>query len=236
MKVTIIIPTYNERENIVAMISAINDLHLPNVSILVVDDNSPDKTYEAVKDAQRNAPNLSLLLREKKEGLGKAYINAFEKIIKDGNSEAIIMMDADFSHNPKYLPLLIKESENADVVIGSRYVRGGGIEKMDIWRRLLSKFANFYAKKIIGLPVFDCTAGFILIKKEFLCQLDLKNIMVAGYAFLIELKSLLWKSGARIKEVPIILDNRAQGKSKMNGKIILEGVFAPWRIRKKICR
>jgi dolichol-phosphate mannosyltransferase len=235
MNITVIIPTYNERENILKIVSAVN-IQLPQANILVVDDNSPDKTYEVVRDMQKKIPNLSLLLRTKKEGLGKAYIDAFRMILKDGSRDAIIMMDADFSHNPKYLPLLVKESLEADVVIGSRYIKGGGIENLDAWRKFLSKFANMYAKKIIRIPIFDYTAGFILIKTELLKQVELNKISAAGYAFLIELKSLLWKTGARFKELPIILCNRAQGKSKMNNKIILEGVWAPWKIRKRNMR
>src|SRR3989339_1984925 len=158
MHITIIIPTYNEKENITKLIPIVSAL-LPEADILVVDDNSPDKTYDVVRNMQTFIPNLSLLLRQKKDGLGKAYIEAFQKVLNEGKSEAIIMMDADFSHDPKYLPILIKEAEQADIVIGSRYVRGGGVGGWNTWRRFLSKFGNIYARSIIGFPVFDCTSG-----------------------------------------------------------------------------
>lgn len=231
MHVTIIIPTYNEKENITKLVPIVSTL-LPEVDILVVDDSSPDKTYEVVRSMQEHIPNLSLLLREKKEGLGKAYIEAFQKILKEGKSKAIIMMDADFSHDPKYLPMLIREAEHADIVIGSRYVRGGGVGGWNMWRRFLSKFGNIYARNIIGFSVFDCTSGLNLIRTEFLRRVDLNQISANGYAFIIELKGLLWKAKARFKEVPIVLCNRINGESKISGHIIREGILAPWRIRK----
>lgn len=230
MHTTIIIPTYNERGNISKLIPEITAL-LPEVDILVVDDNSPDKTYEVVREMQKSIPSLSLLLRPKKEGLGKAYIDAFRTVLAAGKSDVVVMMDADFSHDPKYLPLFLQTAREYDVVFGSRYINGGAVQGWDARRRLLSRFANFYARNIVRIPIFDYTAGFILMKTDFLRRLDLDKICANGYAFLIELKSLLWSAGARFKELPIVLGNRTIGQSKMSLRIIWEGVLAPWKIR-----
>lgn len=230
MSVTIIIPTYNERENILKIIPAIC-AQLPEAHILVVDDNSPDKTYEVVRELQKNMPKLSLLLRDKKEGLGKAYVEAFKKILQEGISDAVITMDADFAHDPKYLPELLNQSLEYDVVTGSRYVPGGGTPGWELWRRLLSKYGNLYAKTILGMPISDCTTGFHLIKTTYLRQIDFSTITMSGYAFLIELKFLLWRLGARFKEIPIVLQNRVEGKSKISSNIIREGIILPWKMK-----
>ncbi|MFH1401651.1 MAG: glycosyltransferase [Parcubacteria group bacterium] len=234
MKAVIIIPTYNEKENIAQIVSEIFEL-LPGISILVVDDNSPDGTADIVKNLQKDFLNLSLLLRNKKEGLGRAYINAFEEILKDKNVKKIVMMDADFSHNPKYLPEILKTADNFDVVIGSRYINGGKTEGWELWRRILSRGANFYCQLVTHLPIFDYTSGFNVINTNFLRKIDFSKINISGYAFLIELKYLLWKEGASLKEVPIVLKNRFGGESKFSGHIINEGILAPWKmIFKKI--
>jgi len=229
MKDVIIIPTYNEKENIVQIISEIFKL-LPGIFILVVDDNSPDGTADIVKSLQKKFPNLSLLLRNKKEGLGRAYINAFEEILKDKNVKKIVMMDADFSHNPKYLREMLKTADNFDVVIGSRHIKGGRTEGWELWRRILSKGANFYCRFIIRLPIFDYTSGFNVINTDFLRKINFSKIDISGYAFLIELKYLLWKEGASLKEIPITLKSRQGGESKISDHIIGEGVLAPWKM------
>jgi len=230
MKTTIIIPTYNERENIAQIVPEIFK-HAPEVRILVVDDNSPDKTYDVVREMQKKFPNLSLLLRQQKAGLGKAYIHAFETVLEDGKSDAILMMDADFSHNPEYVPAMLKLGAEAGVVIGCRYIKGGKIVDWPLSRRLLSRFANFYAGAILRLPIHDYTSGFIFMRTEYLRKVNLDNINSRGYAFLMELKSLLWLRGARIAELPIVLRDRTRGASKMSGGVIWEGVGAPWKIR-----
>lgn len=230
MHVTIIIPTYNERENIAKIVPIIH-AQLPHAAILVVDDNSPDKTFEVVREMQKSITNLSLLLRQKKEGLGKAYINAFRNLLQEGKTDAVIMMDADFSHDPKYLPIVIEEAEQSDVVIGSRYVKGGKINDWNMRRKLLSRFGNLYARTIIGISIHDYTSGFVLIKTEMLRRIDLDTIAASGYAFLMELKSLLWIAGARVKEMPITLYDRTLGESKISGNIIREGLRTPWKIR-----
>jgi len=232
MKTTIIIPTYNERENIETIIFKIKAI-LPEVEILVVDDNSPDLTHQVVADLQTRVSGLSLLLREKKAGLGQAYLAGFKKVLTDGQSESVIMMDADLSHDPSYLPQFLAAAQNYDVVVGSRYVAGGGTTGWELWRRLLSKYGNYYARFIIGMPVHDCTGGFNLIKMDLLRRLDLNAFDSSGYAFQIELKYLLKKAGGRFQEVPIIFRNRTVGQSKISHRIIQEGIVAPWRIRRK---
>ena len=229
MKDVVIIPTYNERENIAQIISETFKL-LPGIFILVVDDNSPDGTANIVKRLQKEFPNLSLLQRDKKEGLGKAYINAFEETLKDKNVKKIVMMDADFTHNPEYLAEMLKAADSFDVVIGSRHIRGGKTEGWELWRRILSKGANLYCRFVIRLPIFDYTSGFNVINTDFLRKIDFSKIDISGYAFLIELKYLLWKAGASLKEVPILLKSRRGGESKISSHIINEGILAPWKM------
>lgn len=232
MENLIIIPTYNEKDNIKNLILTIFEI-LPEINILVVDDNSPDGTSAVVKNLRSGHPNLSLLERPNKKGLGRAYREAFQMILKDDGIERVIMMDADFSHDPKYLPELLEAARDFDVVVGSRYVRGGGTVGWEFWRRFLSKFGNWYSRLITGLPVFDCTGGFNLVKIDFLRKIDLSRVAMSGYAFQIELKYLLWKAGARFKEIPIIFKNRLNGESKISNHIIREGILAPWKIKKK---
>ncbi len=230
MKNQILLPTYNEKENIEKIIQEIFK-HQPDISVLVVDDNSPDGTAEAVKKLQAIFPNLGLLSREKKEGLGRAYIHAFREVLENPDVQNIIMMDADLSHDPKYLNEMISSLENGyQAAVGSRYVKGGGTEGWELWRRILSRFGNLYSKTITRMPVNDCTSGFIAINSEYLKKIDLESIGLSGYAFLIKLKYLLWRSGAKIKEVPILFKNRLGGESKISSHIISEGALTPWKI------
>jgi len=229
MKYVIIIPTYNERGNISLLIPEIFQI-LPASRIFVVDDSSPDGTAEAVRFMQKEFPNLSLLVRERKEGLGMAYLHAMEETLKDNSVEKIIIMDADFSHNPEYLPDMIKESEYFDVIIGSRYVKGGGVVGWELWRRVLSKFASMYCRSITRMPIYDFTGGFCVIGSDKLKGLDFSKIDASGYAFLIEFKYFLWKLGATFKEIPIVFRNRRLGESKFSSGILMEGVLAPWKI------
>lgn len=227
MKYTVITPTYNEAANIGTLVAEVFK-HTPEVSILVVDDNSPDGTADVVRKLQPQYPNLSLFLREKKEGLGKAYISAFKRVLHD--TDAVIMMDADLSHHPEYLPTLIAAGKTADVVVGSRYVPGGATQGWELWRRLLSRWGNWYARTVTGLPVHDCTAGFMLIRADVLKKVDFDAFDLSGYAFLIELKYMLWKAGARMTQVPIVFRNRVGGESKISSHIINEGILAPWKM------
>lgn len=229
MKNYIIIPTYNEKENIGFLIEKIFSL-IPEIYILVVDDNSPDGTAVVVEELQKKYPNLSLLKRPVKNGLGGAYIEAFKKLLADTEVENIIMMDADFSHNPDSLPRFLKEVENYDLVIGSRYIKGGGITHWEFWRRLLSWGGNFYIRILLGGKIHDWSSGFNCIRMSLLKKIDLDKIEFVGYAFLSSLKYFLVKAGARVKEIPIIFEERRGGKSKMSGNIIREGLLAPWKI------
>lgn len=229
MKEVIILPTYNERENIVSLVEEIF-LLLPEINILVVDDNSPDGTAAAVKELQTQYSNLSLLERPVKNGLGAAYIEGFKKLLVDHEIDKIIMMDADFSHNPKYLPQMIAEAENYGLVIGSRYIKGGGIAKWELWRKILSSSGNFYVRILLGRRVHDWTGGFNCIKADYLRKVNLDKIDLSGYAFIMGLKYFLIKAGVSAKEIPIIFEARRGGESKLSHHIISEGIIAPWKI------
>jgi len=230
MKDVIIIPTYNERENIKQLIPLIFS-HVPDNWILVVDDNSPDGTGEEVGNLQKRFSHLELLSREKKEGLGKAYLQAFAKVLADEEVRNVTMMDADFSHDPADLPEMFRYSKNFGVVTGSRYITGGSVVGWELWRKLLSRGGNFYCRLITGLPLHDCTSGFNTIQASQLRKVDFNRITMFGYAFIFELKHLLYRQGATFKEIPVCYKNRTIGKSKMSGGIIQEGFIAPWKIR-----
>ncbi len=229
MKNVIILPTYNERENIGPLIELIFSL-IPEIHILVVDDNSPDGTAVAIKKLQAQYPGLSLLERPVKNGLGEAYIEGFKRLLADPDIKNIVMMDADFSHNPKYLSQMIAEAENYDLVIGSRYIKGGGIAKWEFWRKILSAGGNFYVRILLGRRVHDWTGGFNCIKADYLRKVNMDKIDLSGYAFIMGLKYFLIKAGASAKEIPIIFEARRGGESKLSHHIISEGIIAPWKI------
>ncbi|OIQ40313.1 MAG: dolichyl-phosphate beta-D-mannosyltransferase [Bacteroidetes bacterium MedPE-SWsnd-G1] len=231
--VLVIIPTYNERENIELIIRAVFS-QKKAFDILIVDDNSPDKTAEIVADLIGEFPErLFLEVRNEKKGLGTAYIHGFKWALKKGY-EYIIEMDADFSHNPDDLIRLYAEcaTNNADVAVGSRYLKGQiNVVNWDIKRILLSYFASQYVRIVTSIPVKDTTAGFVCYRKEVLETIDLDSIQFVGYAFQIELKFKAWKRGFNIKEVSIIFTDRIRGKSKMNGSIISEAIFGVLKMR-----
>ena len=232
MKNFIVLPTYNERKNIGSLINEIF-LLLPKINILVVDDNSPDGTAAVVKELQARYANLSILERPMKNGLGGAYIGGFKKLLVDPDIKNIVMMDADFSHNPKYLSQIIAEAENYGLVIGSRYIKGGGIAKWELWRKILSAGGNFYVRFLLGRAIYDWTGGFNCIRAEFLRKIDLDSIDLSGYAFIMGIKYFLIKAGARAKEIPIIFEARRGGESKLSHHIIREGIIAPWKLLKR---
>lgn len=226
-KSLIIIPTYNERENLRAIVSAIHEV-LPETHILVVDDNSPDGTAQIVKDlmAGRHQGRLFLKERPGKMGLGTAYVEGFQWGL--GRGYALIgEMDADFSHPPHKLLELKKAivEGGADVSIGSRYVSGVNVVNWPFSRVVLSYMASVYVRKVTGLPVMDTTAGFVMYRREVLETIDLSTIRFKGYAFQIEMKFRAWHCGYRLKEVPIIFYDRTDGQSKMSGGIVREAVF-----------
>ena len=229
-RTTILIPTYNEAGNIDPLVRRVFEF-VPDAHVVVIDDNSPDKTADVVRKMTDADPRVSLLFRVRKEGLGKAYLQGFAEALKDSSNDLIIMMDADFSHDPSYIPEMRRAAIQADVVIGSRYCRGGGTQGWKAWRKFLSGFANRYCRAITGMPIHDATAGFILIRADALRKANIATFDASGYAFLMELKYRLWRSDARFAEVPIIFKERREGISKMSKRIILEGVVAPWKLR-----
>jgi dolichol-phosphate mannosyltransferase len=229
MRPTIIIPTYNERENIAHLINNIFAI-MPNVRILVVDDNSPDGTKEAVCNLQEKFSALSLLPREKKDGLGRAYLAGFRHVIEKNESDAVVMMDADFSHDPIFLSALLGKLNDADLVVGSRYIKGGSTSGWSAWRRLLSYGGNMYCRTIIGLPIKDCTAGYNAIRIGMLKKLDFAKLSATGYAFQIELKYNLLRNGGTHDEVPICFKDRTRGSSKISKGIVAEGIITPWSL------
>lgn len=230
----VVIPTFNEIENIEAIIRAVFQLEKP-FHVLIVDDNSPDKTFEKVQELQKEFPNqLFLEVRKKKSGLGTAYVHGFKWALLS-NYAYIFEMDADFSHNPNDLLKLHDACENdgADMAIGSRYVKGVNVVNWPLSRVLLSYFASIYVKMITGMKIHDATAGFICYRKEVLEQINLDKIKFVGYAFQIEMKYRTFCKGFKIKEVPIIFTDRTKGQSKMSNSIIKEAVFGVISLRIK---
>jgi len=228
----VVIPTYNEKENISTILHAIFNLQ-QDFHVIVVDDGSPDGTAQIVKDLQTKfASQLFIEERKGKQGLGTAYIHGFKWAIAKGY-QYIFEMDADFSHNPNDLPRLYDACKNggADVAIGSRYVNGGGVMNWPWDRVTLSKGASLYTRMITWMPVKDPTAGFVCYKKEVLETINLDEIVFVGYAFQIEMKFAAWKLRFKIKEVPIIFQDRVQGTSKMNKGIVKEGIIGVLKLR-----
>ena len=222
-KSIVIIPTYNEKENIEDIIRKV--FSLPNFSILIVDDGSPDGTGNIVKKLQTQFTDLHLLERKGKQGLGTAYIAGFKYALKH-NFDLIFEMDADFSHNPNDLVRLRQAClDGADVAIGSRYCQGVNVVNWPMSRVLLSYFASIYVRIITRMNIMDSTAGFMCYKAEVLQKINLNKIKFVGYAFQIEMKFTAWKLGAKMQEVPIIFTDRTKGTSKMSGSIIKEAFF-----------
>ena len=230
MKTVVIVPTYNERLNIAEAIRRIFE-SVPDVQVLVVDDASPDGTSAVVRDLQKTYPRLELFERPTKDGLGSAYLDAFARVRADSGIEAVVMMDADLSHDPSYLPQLLRALEQFDVAIGSRYTRGGGTEGWEPWRRFLSGGGNWYFRMITRVPIRDCTGGFNVIRISMLNTLPFEKLaMFKGYAFQMALKFFLYRAGARFQEIPILFRNRTRGESKLSNQIIREGLLTPWRL------
>ncbi len=230
----VVIPTYNEIENIESIIRAVFALN-KKFHILIVDDNSPDKTFEKVKELQNEFPNqLFLKVGTKKAGLGTAYVLGFKWALQQ-QYEYIFEMDADFSHNPSDIEKLHEACSvgEADMAIGSRYIRGVNVVNWPLSRVLLSYFASVYVDIITGMKIHDATAGFICYKKEVLQNIDLDKIKFVGYAFQIEMKYRAFCKGFKIVEVPIIFTDRTMGQSKMSNGIIKEAVFGVISLRIK---
>jgi dolichol-phosphate mannosyltransferase len=225
----VVLPTYDERENLPAIVPAILAAS-PEVDVLVVDDDSPDGTGRLADELAAREPRVRVLHRARKEGLGRAYLAGFEVALRAGYGR-ILEMDADFSHEPERLPALLAASRDADVVLGSRYVPGGGTRNWGLGRRLLSRGGSVYARTILGVRVHDLTGGFKCFRREVLERIDLPTVTSAGYAFQIELTWRALRAGFRVVEVPIVFADRRVGQSKMSRAIVLEALWKVWLIR-----
>lgn len=230
-KSLVIIPTYNELDNLPRLIPEVLQQD-DSIEILIVDDNSPDGTAKFVWEESAKNNKIHLLKREKKMGLGTAYIAGF-KYALERDYAYIFEMDADFSHNPKELKNFLREIKDADLVLGSRYKNGVNVINWPMRRLLLSYFANFYTRFITGLPIHDATGGFKCFRREVLEAIDLDKVVSNGYAFQIEMTFKAWKKKFRIKEISIIFIDRVKGTSKMSKKIVREAIFMVWKLRFK---
>lgn len=231
MKITIVVPTFNEAENLPKLVSALLDLPLPELGILVVDDNSPDGTGQIAEDlARQYEGRVSVMHRTGKLGLGTAYIQGFQHAISQG-AEYIGQMDADFSHPIDKIPLMVQTLADCDMVLGSRYVPGGKLdENWPFWRKALSGFGNFYARTILGMSLRDVTGGFRLWKRETLSSMPLDLIRSNGYVFQVEMAYVASKLGFHFREVPIYFADRRWGQSKMSLRIQLEAAVRVWQL------
>ncbi len=230
MRITVVTPTYNEAENLPKLVSALFSLPL-DLHVLVVDDNSPDGTGKIAEELALKFPGrIDVLHRPGKMGLRSAYLNGFQKIL-DGDSQAIVQMDADFSHDPTALVSMASLLETCDVVLGSRYTKGGSVDQQwPVWRKGLSAFGNFYAKTILGLPLHDVTTGYRMWRRETLNQMPFERIQSNGYVFLVEMAYLAHCLEFKIGEAPIYFADRRWGKSKMSFKIQLEAAMRIWQV------
>jgi len=229
VKTLIVTPTYNERKNIRELVSILFELN-PDFHILVVDDSSPDGTAEIVEELQADCANLHLLSRNEKTGLGSAYIAGFNYAL-ERDYEAVVQMDADLSHDPKDVPLLIEAIENADLAIGSRYISGINVVNWPLQRLIISYGANIYTRLVTRLPVRDATGGFKCWRREALEAINLDGVRSQGYSFQIEMTYRVWLKGFRITEIPIIFVDRTVGKSKMTRSIMIEAAVMIPRLR-----
>lgn len=226
----VIIPTYNERDNVLKIIDAVL-AQSPIIDVLVVDDGSPDGTGALVDERTAVDDRVHIIHREKKLGLGTAYLAGFRWAL-ERDYQLVFEMDADFSHDPQHIPQFLDSIENADLVIGSRYRdRRVTVVNWPIGRLLLSYFANVYARFVTGLPIFDSTAGYKCFRRTVLETIDLSDVRSNGYAFQIEMHFRVWRKRFRIVEIPIVFVDRTEGTSKMSKKIVREAVWMVWRLR-----
>ena len=226
----VILPTYNERENLPQIVPAVLAA-APDIDVLVIDDNSPDGTGALADALAAGDPRVRVLHRQRKEGLGRVYLAGFAEALK-GDYSRILEMDADFSHDPARLPELLEVSRtDADLVLGSRYVEGGGTVNWGLGRRLLSQGGSLYARTILGVGIRDLTGGFKCFRREVLESIDLESVRSSGYAFQIELTYRTLKRGFTVREIPIVFADRRVGKSKMSRAIVAEALWMVWKIR-----
>lgn len=228
MSVLVVVPTYNERENLPILVPAV--LAHPDVRMLIVDDASPDGTGTLADDLAQQFPGrIEVMHRTGVRGLGRSYVDGLKRALET-DAALICQMDADLSHNPEYLPSLIAAANTYDVVIGSRYLQGISVVNWPLHRIFLSTFANRYIKTVTGLSPSDCTSGYRCWRRETLAKLRLDKVVTEGYAFLVEMLFEAARTGANIGEVPIIFVERRQGQSKVSTKVLLESLIAPWRL------
>ncbi len=231
MRLTIVLPTFNERENLRQLVPALFALPL-DLSLLIVDDNSPDGTGQAAEELALQYPNrMAVLHRTEARGLGSAYRAGFQQALQ-GSADVIGQMDCDFSHPPARLPEMMARLENCDIVIGSRYVTGGSVDhQWPLWRKGLSRWGNFYGRTILGLPMRDVTGGFRLWRRAALASLPMQDIRSSGYVFLIEMAYVAHKMGYTFCETPIHFADRTWGVSKMNWRVQFEAAWRVWWVR-----
>jgi dolichol-phosphate mannosyltransferase len=225
----VIIPTYNESRNLPRIVPEILAQD-PRLDVLVVDDSSPDGTGAMADDMAAHNPRIHVLHRAAKEGLGRAYLAGFRWALEHPYAY-VLEMDADFSHDPKFLPRFLDAIEHADLVIGSRYKTGVNVINWPMSRLLLSYFANVYARVVTGMPLSDATGGFKCFRRRVLEAVDLDRVRSNGYAFQIEMSFRAWKKGMRLAEIPIVFVDRVEGQSKMNKRIVREAVWMVWWLR-----
>ena len=230
MKVLAVIPTYNERDNLPDLVRAV--LADPSFAVMVVDDGSPDGTGALADGLAREFPGrVDVVHRTGPRGLGRSYVEGLQRALASSDAELICQMDADWSHDPKYLPAMVEACGNHDVVIGSRYLRGVSVVNWPLQRLVLSTFANRYIRLVTGLRPNDCTSGFRCWRRKALAGLPLDRVVSDGYAFLTEMLFQAHARGARIGEVPIVFVERRMGVSKLSGGVLLESALTPWRLR-----
>ena len=225
----IVIPTFNERENVVELLEGIRS-YLPEADVLVVDDDSPDGTATLADETGRRLGHVEVLRRAGRLGIGSAYVEGFRRGLARGYV-FLVSMDADLSHEPRYLPALRAAADGADLVIGSRYLHGVSVVNWSLRRLAMSVGANLYARRITGLPVQDCTSGFQCIRRQVLEAINVDRLRFSGYSFLIEVKYRAYRRGFRLAEVPIIFIDRKSGQSKITRREVLRSVWAVWAMR-----
>ncbi len=228
-RVLIVMPTYNERENVPAIVPMVLSQH-PGIHVLIVDDNSPDGTGELADEMSARDERIQVLHRSGKLGLGTAYIAGFKWAL-ERDYDLVFEMDSDFSHNPDHIPQFLEAAQEYDLVLGSRYLKGVTVVNWPMSRLLLSFFANKYSRFVTGLPFSDTTGGFKCYRRSVLQSIDLDAIRSEGYSFQIETSFRAWRKGFKIGEITIVFTDRSEGSSKMSGKIIREAVWRVWKLR-----
>jgi dolichol-phosphate mannosyltransferase len=230
VKSLIIIPTYNERENLIELLGRVFAQPVDGLHVLIVDDNSPDGTGALADELKAKDPRVDVMHRPGKLGLGSAYVAGFRYAL-DRGYDAVFEMDADFSHNPDSIPEFLRELEHADLVVGSRYLHGVTVVNWPLSRLVLSYGANLYTRIVTGLPLKDATGGFKCFRRQVLESLDLGRVTSDGYGFQIEINFKAWRKRFRIKEIPILFVDRRAGTSKMSRRIVWEAAWMVWRLR-----